>query len=177
VEAGDGVQGADPRHGAGARQSGPTWDRLEEQIDWYDRKSGHGQRWYKRIKLLQLVTAAAIPVAALLHASDWVPGVLGSAVVVLEGTQQLHQHQEHWITYRSTCEALRHERYLYLALAGPYASAVNPLTLLAERIEGLVSQEHAKWASSQEERSRQPGPHSTRPDDAGGQSAARPSSP
>jgi len=48
-----------------ALQSGPTWDRLEEQIGWYDRESGDGQRWFKRIKLLQLVTAATIPVAAL----------------------------------------------------------------------------------------------------------------
>ncbi len=152
----NGAQGSDPGQAESVIQSGPTWARLEEQIGWYDRKSGNGQRWYKRIKLLQLVTAAAIPVAAVLNAPNWVPGVLGSAVVVLEGAQQLYQHQEHWITYRSTCEALRHERYLYLALAGPYASAMSPLTLLAERIEGLVSQEHAKWASSQEERSRQP---------------------
>lgn len=152
----DGARGPKVAAGTGPIQTGPTWERLEEQIAWYDRKSGNGQRSYKRIKLLQLVTAAAIPVAALLGASEWVPGVLGSAVVVLEGVQQLYQHQEQWITYRSTCEALRHERYLYLALAGPYASALNPVTLLAERVEGLVSQEHAKWTSSQEELARQP---------------------
>jgi hypothetical protein len=150
------AQGAEPRTAAAVAPPDPTWERLEEQIAYYDGKSGNGQRWYKRIKLVQLVTAAAIPVAALVDASSWVPGVLGSAVVVLEGCQQLYQHQEHWITYRSTCEALRHERYLYLALAGPYASAVNPKALLAERIEGLVSQEHAQWASSQEELPRRP---------------------
>ncbi len=151
---GNGAQSSDPGQVPAALQSGPTWDRLEEQIGWYDRKSSNGQRWFKRIKLLQLVTAATIPVAAVLNASNWVPGLLGSALVVLEGVQQLYQHQEHWITYRSTCEALRHERYLYLAIAGPYASVANPGAVLAERIEGLVSQEHAKWTSSQEERSR-----------------------
>ena len=154
----NGAQSSNPGQVPTALQSGPTWDRLEEQIGWYDRKSGDGQRWFKRIKLLQLVTAATIPVAAVLNAPNWVLGLLGSALVVLEGVQQLYQHQEHWITYRSTCEALRHERYLYLALAGPYAAAANPRTMLAERIEGLVSQEHAKWASSQEEPSRRPDP-------------------
>jgi hypothetical protein len=46
--------------------------------------------------------------------------------------------------------ALKHEKYLYLANAGPYAAATTPRALLAERIESLVSQEHAKWASVQE---------------------------
>ncbi len=138
-------------------QSGdPTWERLEDQIDWYDRKSGQAQRWYKRVKLVEIVAAAAIPVVMGSGGPGWVAGLLGSLIVVFEGGQHLYQHQEHWITYRSTCEALRHERYLYLASAGPYASAANPHALLAERIEGLVSQEHAKWTSSQEELARQP---------------------
>jgi hypothetical protein len=58
------------------------------------------------------------------------------------------------MAYRSTCEALKHERYLYLAKAGPYAAATEPRVLLAERVEGLVSQEHAKWASTQQQSSR-----------------------
>jgi len=49
--------------------------------------------------------------------------------------------------YRSTCEYLKHGKYLFLASAGPYRNAENPATLLAERIETLVSQEHAKWIS------------------------------
>jgi len=48
-------------------------------------------------------------------------------------------------------EALKHEKFLYLAAAGPYATATNAHTLLAERVESLVSQEHAKWASGQEQ--------------------------
>src|SRR5262245_32548333 len=54
-----------------------------------------------------------------------------------------------WITYRSTAEALKREKHLFLATAGPYG-AENPHSLLAERVESLVSQEHAKWASGQE---------------------------
>ncbi len=30
----------------------PTWERLEDQIRWYDRKSGDNQRWYKWLKLV-----------------------------------------------------------------------------------------------------------------------------
>ena len=61
------------------------------------------------------------------------------------------QLQEHWISYRSAAEALKHERYLYLAKAGPYTGDDHH-RVLAERIEGLISQEHAKWAAT----SRQP---------------------
>jgi hypothetical protein len=129
----------------------PTWERLEDQIGWYDRKSIQSQRWYKRLKVLELIIATAVPPLAGLGASASLVSILASLVVVLEGVQHLFQYQEHWITYRSTCEALKHERYLYLAKAGPYAAAPAPRVLLAERIEGLVSQEHAKWASTQQQ--------------------------
>jgi hypothetical protein len=128
-----------------------TWERLEDQIDWYDRKSAAAQRWYKRVKVVELVVAAAVPPLAALKVSAAVVSVVASLVVVLEGLQHLLQWNEHWIAYRSTCEALKHERYLYLARAGPYATAPEPRVLLAERVEGLVSQEHAKWASTQQQ--------------------------
>ena len=77
--------------------------------------------------------------------------------MTLEGLQQLQQYQQNWTTYRSTCERLKHEKYLYLAQAGPYTKAPRPDALLAERVEGLVSQEHAAWVSQQQEASRRSG--------------------
>jgi hypothetical protein len=40
-------------------------------------------------------------------------------------------------------------------VAGPYLNAENPAALLAERIEELVSTEHAKWASEMEQSGRE----------------------
>jgi Protein of unknown function (DUF4231) len=128
----------------------PTWDRLEDQISWYDRKSGDNQRRYKWLKLLELAVAATLPVVAGVGSPVWVTGGLAAVIVVLEGAQHLYQFQEHWITYRSTAEALKHERFLYLASAGPYVGE-DRHGQLAERIEGLVSQEHAKWAASRQQ--------------------------
>jgi Protein of unknown function (DUF4231) len=128
----------------------PTWARLESQQAWYDGKSRDNQRWYKWLKLLELVVAAVLPVVAALESPVWVTGGLAAVIVVLEGAQHLFQFQEHWITYRSTAEALKHERYLYLAKAGPYAGAAAHRQL-AERLEGLISQEHAKWTASHRE--------------------------
>ena len=126
-------------------------ERLEDQIGWYDRKSIANQKAYKRVKLVEIAAAALIP---LLSASGlpkvfWITGGLGALITVLEGMVHLGQYQQNWIAYRSTCESLKHEKYTYLGKAAPYAMASDPHALLAERIESLVSQEHAKWASVQ----------------------------
>jgi len=89
----------------------PTWARLEDQLGWYDRKSRDNQRRYKWLKLLELAIAAALPVVAAVGSPVWVTGGLAAVIVLLEGAQHLYQFQEHWITYRSTAEALKHERY------------------------------------------------------------------
>src|SRR6266540_2984222 len=109
----------------------PTMSRLEDQILWYDRKSVRSQQRFKALKMLQIVSAAAIPVAAGLHAPAELTGGLGALIVVLEGIQQLNQYHQNWLTYRSTCESLRHENYLYLGRAGPYRHARDPIPLLA----------------------------------------------
>lgn len=130
----------------------PAWSRLEEQLDWYDRKSIAAQRAYKDVKIAQLAAAAAVPVLAAADVPKaWIAGV-SALLVVLAGLQQLYQWQTNWVLDRSTAEALKHERYLYLGHAGPYG-ARNRHRVLAERIEGLVSQEHARWTQAQDQTS------------------------
>jgi uncharacterized protein DUF4231 len=129
----------------------PAWERLQDQIAWYDRKSQVNQSRFKLLKICQIVTAAAIPVAAGVSAPSWLVGGAGALIVVLEGLQQLEQYQQNWTSYRSTCEQLKHEQYLFLSKAGPYAAAPDPDALLAERVESLVSQEHAAWVANREE--------------------------
>jgi Protein of unknown function (DUF4231) len=129
----------------------PTLQRLEDEIRWYDEKSLEGQRRFKLLKGVQLLSAATIPVVAILDVHAAVPAAPGAAIILIEGFLQLNQYQQNWITYRSTCGALKHEKYLFLGRAGPYAGAVDGRALLADRIEGLISQEHAKWVSAREE--------------------------
>jgi Protein of unknown function (DUF4231) len=133
----------------------PTWKRLEDAIDWYDRRSGENQRLYRWLKLLELAVAAALPVVAGIGSPVWVTGGLAAVVVVMEGAQHLFQFQEHWITYRSTAESLKHEHYLYLARAGPYAGE-DRRSRLATRTEALLSQEHVRWIAGQRNATSQP---------------------
>jgi len=136
-----------------------TVQRLDQRIEWYDRHAAYNQRAYKVLKLIVIVTAALIP---FLSGTDgfkppWLVGALGVVIAVAEGIQQLNQHHVNWTSYRSTCEALKHEKYLYLAKAAPYAGATDAHALLAERVESLMSQETAKWATLQERLDKKPG--------------------
>jgi len=137
-----------------ANQDNPTLKRLEEQIDWYDKKSAFNQSCFKRLKIIEILAAVLIPLfsglSTLIPYNAIIIGGLGASIVVLESMQGLYQFQSNWISYRSSCEGLRHEKYLWLAKAGHYAGAKDPDRLLAERIESLISTEHAKWVSVQE---------------------------
>jgi len=145
------VESGDPRGAAAALDpADPIFDRLEKEIEWYSGKSSRCQQLYKWLKFVEIVAAAAIPLLAGFDAPVEVLAILGALIVVLEGLQHVNQYQSNWITYRSTCEALKHEKFLYLARAGPYEGE-RPHSLLAERIESLISQEHAKWVSARKE--------------------------
>lgn len=127
----------------------PAWLRLEDQMQWYDNKSQHSQRWYKRLKLAQVALAVLIPVMSLLPAdiAKWAMALSGTVIALLEAAQQMNQYSTLWVTYRATAERLKHEKYLFLSAAGPYRGLPEPerLIQLAERVEEHVSTEHANW--------------------------------
>src|SRR3984893_12390659 len=109
-------------------ETDPIMERLEDQIAWYDRKSLINQRVFKRIKSLEMVAAAMIPLlAAVSFAWDrLIIGGLGVLITVLEGMLHMNQYQQNWIAYRSTCESLKHEKFTYLGKASPYANIADP---------------------------------------------------
>ena len=128
----------------------PIQKRLEDQLTWYSQKSRAARRAFKRIKMIEIVAAALIP---FLTGRTWlytnfVIGGLGVLITVMEGILHLNQYQENWSSYRATAESLKHEKFLFLAKAGPYANSTDERVVLAERIEALISQENSQWVSS-----------------------------
>ncbi len=137
----------------------PVLSRLEDQIGWYGRKSQSAQRKFKRIKVVEILAAAVIPLLTGLkfpHVA-LVIGGLGVLITILEGILHLNQYQQIWTVYRSTCEGLLHEKYLFLARGGLYANAANPRALLAERIEAIMAQENGQWVSLQQQNDKSQG--------------------
>ncbi|MGV8059713.1 MAG: DUF4231 domain-containing protein [Smithellaceae bacterium] len=126
-----------------------SWIRLEDQINWYDKKSKYCQRWYKWLKFLQIVLAVSIPI--MVHISDplwkWMVSFSGALIAVIEAIDHMNQYATLWVMYRSTAERLKHEKYLFLAAAGPYRNSTEEerIIILAERVEEHVSTEHANW--------------------------------
>jgi hypothetical protein len=134
----------------------PTLQRLDDQIDWYSKRSQSAQTWFKGLKIVQLVTAGIIPLLGIFNIPlrDKMTAVPGLVTLIAQGLQQLYQFHANWLSYRSTAEALKHEKFLYLAGAGPYAKVDNALPLLAERSEALILQEHLKWLTGQQQRAK-----------------------
>lgn len=82
----------------------PAFERLEDQLSWYDKKSIETQKWYKRLKISEIIAAAIIPFKAALDGFAILTGILGVLIVILIGIQSLNQYHDNWISYRSTAE-------------------------------------------------------------------------
>ncbi|HWS52755.1 MAG TPA: DUF4231 domain-containing protein [Pyrinomonadaceae bacterium] len=128
--------------------------RLEEQIDWYDRKSRAAQHRYKLLRVLEICLAASIPVIS--GFAEFVPvwsvhptllvALAGVMLTIVAGLLSLYRYQEVWVNYRTVCDSLRREKFLFLTRTAPYDTAA-PLSLLVERAESLMSQENSSWTT------------------------------
>ena len=121
--------------------------RVEDQIAWYDRKSGLNKKGFIVLQIMTLVASASVPVFSIFSGDMWarvLVAILGSATAVTTGIVSLYQFREHWIEYRSTAESLKHEKYLFQTGTGPYVGD-DAFSVLVERVEALVSQENTAW--------------------------------
>ena len=125
-------------------------DRLDNQIDWYDKKSQWKQKWFQRLQVFQLIAAAIIPFLTGYITPDgfWIKfsiGVIGVLIAAAGAVIGLYKFQENWLEYRTTCESLRHEKYLYLTNTEPYNQS-DSFSILVKRIESQISKENSNWA-------------------------------
>lgn len=124
--------------------------RVDEQIYWYDTKSKNQQNWYKILRIVEVGAAAFIPFLAgymteINLCVRTIVGLLGLGVTIITAVVSLCRFQENWIEYRTTCESLKHEKFLYLTKTEPYNIKLS-FSLFVQRIESLISKENTKWA-------------------------------
>ena len=126
--------------------------RLDDQINWYDNKAASAQRWYKDYQVAELIIAALIPLLSGYAASSTliavIIGVGGALISLIEGICKLFRFHENWIEYRSTCELLRHEKYLYEMRAFPYCKEESYEQMFVKNVESLISAESSKWKTN-----------------------------
>jgi hypothetical protein len=124
--------------------------RVDDQIEWYDKKSTRNRYWYNTLKVLEILLALLIPLFAGLLTDatgyfKYVVGVLGFLVAAITGIINLFKFHEKWTEYRVMAETLRRERYLYLTRAGIYGGD-QAYSRFVERVEGQLAEENMDWS-------------------------------
>ena len=124
-------------------------DRLEDQIGYYDRSSMKNQKWFKLLQVASIIASATIPFLTGYITDTSIGlkvsvGLLGLTVAAITAVLGLYKFQENWFEYRTTCESLKHEKFLFLTNSDPYDQE-DPFKLLVERVESLISKENSAW--------------------------------
>jgi hypothetical protein len=126
--------------------------RLDEQYEWLSRKSSANQRWYRRLRTAEICLAGSVPVLAA-YAMSSSTAQLGAALAgaftaIVAGSMGLWKHQELWVQYRATAEALQREKMLFLTHTSPYDDPATAFNTLVNRVESLLGSDTASWSQS-----------------------------
>lgn len=128
-------------------------ERVENQQNWYDRKSSMFQRKYKRMKAAVIILSGLLPLGAGFINQGGIVlqvlvGAMGTAVAILEGMLSLNQYHENWLNYRKSAEFLKREMLLFQTRAGAYAYADDSFRLLVQRVEDYLTFENQQWGEN-----------------------------
>ena len=134
-------------------------DRLDDQINWYSKKSQWSQRCFKILRIVETVFASAIPFLVSLISGETpilkiLTGAMGVCVAAISGLVSLYKFHENWIEYRTTAETLKHEKFLYLTKTPPY-DGDNAFSDLVNRVESLISRENSTWSQTHREKEKE----------------------
>lgn len=123
--------------------------RLNDQIEWYSKKSSICQTRYKILRVVEIIAAGVIPFLSgmgdKIPYGQWIVGILGVTIAIAAASGSLFKYHENWIQYREISEQLKREKFLFSTHSGPYEDQ-SRFHILVERVEALISKEAATWA-------------------------------
>ncbi|MCB2213375.1 DUF4231 domain-containing protein [bacterium] len=122
--------------------------RVDDQIDWYNRKSTQFKRLFIWFQVIVIVSSSSIPVINIYGEHPeavLIVSILGALIAILSSMISLLSFREHWVEYRTVCETLKHEKLLYQTRTDPYDNGEARFNLFVQNVETLISQEHTKW--------------------------------
>jgi hypothetical protein len=135
-------------------------ERLDDQISWYGKKSAYNKLRFRICQLIIIVASAVIPIINLgipLTEVDpiqvlRITAILGGVITIVTALSQMDAYFETWVLYRTTGEALKRERFLYINNAADYSALAGEEKnkLLVERVEAILSSENSKFLSLQQ---------------------------
>ena len=127
-------------------------ERVDEQIEWLEKKAAFNQLRFNRVRMVQLLSSACVPfLVAMISGGDgpvkWVAGGLSVIITICEGILALYKYQELRLQYRSTAEMLRKEKLLFLASAEKYENQEGSFKLFVIEAESILAQDNVQWRS------------------------------
>ncbi len=125
--------------------------RIDSQLQWYESKSLWNKVWYRRLKIVEILSSVLIPFLSGLMAEGGLAisisiGILGILIALIEGILYLYKFQDNWMEYRQAAEFLKREKLFYLTKSGPYEGSPK-LQALVTRIESYTEQENQAWTN------------------------------
>ncbi|MBS1807870.1 MAG: DUF4231 domain-containing protein [Acidobacteria bacterium] len=134
--------------------------RVEDQINWYSKKSRRNKRAYHWLRVAEISAAALIPfLTGYINGQEnqlkLIVGLLGLGIAIISGLLALYRFQENWLQYRTTNEVLRRERFCFLTQIAPY-NTEQAFSLFVQRIESILSEENSGWARYIREEEKKP---------------------
>ena len=134
-------------------------NRFWDQINYYEVKAERNQRIYRRLQWALIIFAALTPAliefnlkSLLGEGFGHIATLTSVIVVILTAALKTFKYQEYWINFRTTCEALKKEKYLYDAELSDYQQSDDRQAQFIDRIEALLSRENTLWLSVQKKK-------------------------
>lgn len=129
--------------------------RVDNQIEWYDKKSQSAQKRYKIFTYIILGASVLIPLSINILPVNTLTKIITSSLGIFstlaQGVINLNDYNTNWVEYRTICETLKKEKFMFIYAAGVYENKENRFTYFVERIESIVSQENVNWANIKKE--------------------------
>ena len=133
--------------------------RYWDQINYYEDKAGQNQKIYRYLQWTLIILAALTPALIGINLNSLIGEGFGHIatltsviVAILTAALKTFKYQENWINYRTTCEALKKEKYLYDAGLSDYQLSDDPEAQFVDKVEALLSRENTLWLSVQKKK-------------------------
>ena len=134
----------------------PFWpEYLQDRAFWYIKAAQRHKRFYHLFTILATVLPLIVTLISTIDGlnnwRDWITACLSVLVAMCSFLVGHFRHLEHWTNYRSTIESILREMNQFASKAGCYKEAAGDeaVRVFAERIDGYIGDEQAKWCEKQ----------------------------
>ena len=146
--------------------------RLDAQQSYHSVKAGEFQTKHIRLSRTQIILAALIPVVAILDPTEHdylqlLTGIIGATIAIIGGFMSLGNYQQNWMSYRTTSEALKAEKFKFLVRCGEYSDGTILIAedekekdaakehilmcRLQSNVEKIISNQNDQWQQQRRE--------------------------